>query len=143
MADEAQTSPDDVRRYVDTDADDQTINEFIDDAEGEALTWNDVDDFHDQSELDRLVKFYTAYLMAKPADSSGDVKQLARGGRSVTLKTPGENDRRWILRRIRANDPSGKVLSGRAGVRHHTTAGGGGYLDDDTYPDRGPEEVEK
>lgn len=126
MATETTTTPDDVQRYIETDHPDEEITEYIDDAEDEALTYNEVEDFH-PGELDRLVTFYTALLIARTGDSSGgDATQLRQGSRTVTLTTPGADGRAWLTRRVRANDPSGDVLAGRRGTRHITFSGSGG-----------------
>lgn len=122
---EASTSPDDVRRYVDTNLSDPDITAYIEDADGGALTYNDLEDF-EAGELDRLVKFYAAYLIGQGSRAGGKVKQLTRGGRSVTLRTPGGNDMVWLRERIAANDPSGNILGGRRSDRHITFSGSTG-----------------
>lgn len=118
MPDYATTTPDDVRRYVDTDLTDAEITTYIDEAEAEVLAYNAVDDFF-TGELDRLVKYYTALLLGRVSDAAGgDMRQLSQGSRSVTLTVPGQNGRLWLARRVRANDPSEKVLGGRAVMRY-------------------------
>lgn len=130
---ESNTTPADVRRYVETDLTDDEIRGYITDAEGEALTYNELYQFED-GELDRLVKFYSALLIAQRSDSEGgEVKQAKQGSRMVTLTTPGENGRGWLRTRINANDPSGSVLTGRRGTKHVSFSGKQGYLGADAY----------
>lgn len=111
------TTAADVRRYVDTDLSDADINDYITDAEDEALTFNDGSDFR-TGELDRLVKFYAAFLIAEGEDAGVQEKKLRQGSRQVTIKEGGSEDADEFLReRIRANDPSGQLLSGREATR--------------------------
>lgn len=126
MAEQATTTPDDVTRYVDTDLTDTEIQEFIDDAENQVLRYNDIEDFYD-GELDDLVKYFAVYLLLNPTETVGEAKQLQQNSRSVTLTTSSNHGRGWILKRIMANDPSGKVIGGRRAEHHFTKGGGGEY----------------
>lgn len=120
MPDEATTSASDVERYIETDLTGAEIEQFINDAEAEVLAYNEVRDFHGQAELDRLVKFYTAFLIDHYVDRGGDLKQLKQGSRSATVSTDADDARNlsgFLRERVRANDPSGKLLGGRRSVR--------------------------
>lgn len=112
----ASTTPSDVRRYVETGLTDTEIQSYIEDADDEALTFNDSGDFR-SGELDRLVKFYAAYLIAFGDDSGEVKKRLEQGSRAVTLETDTEAGLQRLRERIRANDPSGKLLGGREATR--------------------------
>ena len=124
MPTESNTSAEDVTRYVETDLSDPDILEYIDDAEAEILSYNEVDDFRDQAELDRLTKFYSALLIKEIGrGSGGEVKTLKQGSRRVTKTSPNEDPASevgWIRSRVRANDPSGQLLSGRGDTRKVT-----------------------
>lgn len=119
MPTEANTTPEDVNQYIETDLTDAEITEFINDAEAEALSYNAVDDFR-EGELDRLVKFYAGLLITEVGSGGGgDVKAIEQGSRRVTKTSPNE-DRSpvgWLRARVRANDPSGQLLSGRGNSR--------------------------
>lgn len=147
MPTEATTSSDDVARYIDTDLDGPTIEQFINDAEEEVLRYNKVRDFEDQAELDRLVKFYTVLLIDHTVSRGGDLKQFKQGSRSATISTDSDDARNytgWIRTRIRANDPSGKILGGRGNIRHFSVSERDDhYLEDDDLvgdPPRGTDE---
>lgn len=137
MSTEATTTPDDVRRYVDTDIDDTTVQEYIGDAEDEALSYNDSDDF-EEGEFDRLVRYYAALLISSRQSSGGDLKRIRQGARRATLTTDSdERDQTgWLRGRVRANDPSGQMLGGRASRRnvHFTNEPNDPY--DAGYPER-------
>lgn len=122
MAEQATTTPDDVTRYVDTDLSDSEIQEFIDDAERQALRYNDPDKFY-EGELDELVQFLAIYLLLNPSETVGEVKQLQQNSRSATLTT-SSTGRGWIIQRVMANDPSGNVIGGRQSERHFTFSNG-------------------
>lgn len=118
----ATTTPDDVRRYVDTSLSDTEIQQYIEDADAEALSFNDQSDFRD-GELDRLVRFYAAYLIAFGDDAGEVKKRIEQGSRTATFETDGEAGIGYLRQRIMANDPSGQLLAGRShdADRHITT----------------------
>lgn len=126
---EVTTTPTDVRAHIDTDLPDElsegesglSVSWYIDEAAGEALTYNDLRDF-EPGELDRLVKFYAALMISNKQRSGGEKKQMRQGSRQVTLSTPSDTRDRtgWLRGKVRANDPSGKILGGRSNKRNVT-----------------------
>lgn len=105
MASVATTTPDDVRRYVDTDLSDADVQAYIDDAEAEALTFNDESDFA-AGQLDRLVMFYAAYLIGSPGGTEST--RLKEGSKSVTIKSA--DGLSFLSLRVQKTDPSGLLL---------------------------------
>lgn len=109
----ASTTPSDVRRYVETSLTDTEIQQYIEDADAEALSFNDQSDFRD-GELDRLVRFYAAYLIAFGDDAGEIKKRIEQGSRTATFETDGEAGIGYLRQRVMANDPSGQLLAGRS-----------------------------
>ncbi|WP_394743354.1 hypothetical protein [Natronococcus roseus] len=104
------TTVDAVRRYSDVaeDLDDDEVEEFIDDAETEALLHNDEDDFQNDVHLDLLVRYQAAYMIDSRPEQA--VESLEQQSRSVDFDT--ERDLSELVSKIKKYDPSGEMVPG-------------------------------